>query len=78
MPDKKILNGREIEFSDVIHHHTETIYGWKDRIRILFGRKSITVSKIYTKERCNVVGSEASVYVSPLLRTKPKIVGLIS
>lgn len=76
--DKKIVNGREIEFVDTIHHHTETKFDWKDRIRILFGRMSYTHSQIYTKEIVNVSGSEATVRVQPLFKRKPKLMGLSS
>lgn len=76
--NKKSVNGREIQFNDTIHHHTETKYDWKDRIRILFGRISHTHSEIYTKEWCNVAGSEATVRVSPLFKRKPRVMGLSS
>lgn len=74
--NKKTLNGRVVEFNDTIHHHTETKYDWKDRIRILFGRMSHTHSQIYTKEIVNVVGSEATVRVQPIFKRKPRIMGL--
>lgn len=41
--ETKIINGREITYKDVIHHDTTTVFDFKDRIKILFGKK-VTIS----------------------------------
>lgn len=75
--EKKNINGREIEFLESIHHETVTVFDWKDRIRILFGRPTRIVSQIYTKNSAIVSGSEAQVYVTPIIKRKPKTMGLV-
>jgi hypothetical protein len=74
---KKIINGREFEYLDVIHHHVETHFDFWDRIKILFHGKCRSSSEIYTKEFCHVQGSEAIVRVPPLIRRKPRTVGMM-
>lgn len=74
--EKKVVGGREIEFLEYITHHTETVFDWKDRIRILFGRPTRIVSQIYTKNSSIVTGSEAQVYVAPIIKRKPRTMGL--
>lgn len=76
--EKKLVQGREIEFLEAINHETVTIFDWKDRIRILFGCPTRIVSQIYTKNSAIVSGSEASVYVTPLIKRKPKTMGLVA
>jgi hypothetical protein len=76
--EKKVVNGREIEFLESIHHETVTVFDWKDRIRILFGRPTRIVSQIYTKNSAIVSGSEAQVYVTPLIKRKPRTMGLMA
>lgn len=75
--EKKVINGREIEFLESIHHETISVFDWKDRIRILFGRPTRIVSQIYTKNSAIVSGSEAQVYVTPLIKRKPKTSWLV-
>lgn len=75
--EKKVVQGREIEFLQSIHHETITVFDWKDRIRILFGRPTRVVSQIYTKNSAIVSGSEAQVYVTPIIKRKPKTMGLV-
>lgn len=74
-PNKKNINGREIEYLDIIHHHTETKFDVWDRIKILFHGKCRISSEIYTKEVCHVQGSEAIASVPPIFRRKQKHVG---
>ena len=76
--EKKIVQGREIEYIESIHHETVTVFDWKDRIRILFGRPTRIVSEIYTKNSAIVSGSEAQVYVTPLVKRKPKTMRLVA
>lgn len=76
--EKKTIQGREIEFLESIHHETITVFDWKDRIRILFGRPTRIVSQIYTKNSAIVSGSEAQVYVTPIIKRKLKTMGLVS
>lgn len=75
---KKTIQGREIEYLESIHHETITVFDWKDRIRILFGRPSRIISQIYTKNSAIVSGSEAQVYVTPIFKRKPKTMGLVA
>lgn len=66
---KKTINGREIEYLDVIHHSTTTKFNLWDRIKILLGCEVIISSEIYTQhEWCKVVGSEAKTRVAPLIK----------
>lgn len=68
---KKIINGKEVEYSDVIHHTTTTSFNFWDRIKILLGKNLITTSQIYTtNELCHIVGSEAQAEVEPLINRK--------
>jgi hypothetical protein len=66
------IGDRLIKYNDCVHHETVSVFDWKDRIRILFGRPCRIVSQIYTKEPCNVAGSDAQVYVAPIIKRKPK------
>jgi len=64
---KKTINGREVEYLDVIYHTTTTKFKFWDRIKILFGKEVITRSEIYTQnECCFIVGSEAEAHVAPI------------
>lgn len=74
---KKTINGREFEYGDTIHHETVTVFDWKDRLKILFGRKCRIVSQIYTKQSCNVAGSEAQAYCDSIIKRDPKTMGLV-
>jgi hypothetical protein len=68
---KKTINGREVEYLDVIHHTTTTKFKFWDRIKILLGKEVITSSELYTQhEWCKVVGSEAKTHVAPLIKRK--------
>jgi len=70
-PRKKVINGREIEYLDVIYHTTTSKFKFWDRVKILFGKEVVTNSKLYTEhEWCKVVGSEAQSSVSPLFSKK--------
>lgn len=70
---KKTINGREVEYLDVIHHTTTTKFKFWDRIKILLGKEVITSSELYTQhEWCKVVGSEAKSSVAPLIVKKSK------
>ena len=68
---KKTINGREVEYLDVILHTTTTKFKFWDRIKILLGKEVITSSELYTQhECCKVVGSEAITHVAPLIKRK--------
>lgn len=70
---KKIINGVEIEYLDVIHHHTTTKFKMWDRIKILFGKEAVTQSEIYSAhEDCRILGSEAKTYVKKFFYKKSK------
>ena len=69
--ERTIVDGKEIEHLDVIHHSTTTEFGFKDRIKILFGAKIFIDSKIYTKnEYCSVVIAEAKGHTSRLFKRR--------
>ena len=75
---KKIIDGKEIEYLDVIYHTVTTRFSFWDRIRILFGKEAITRSELYTQhEWCKVVGSEAKTHVMPLISRKSTGKGLV-
>lgn len=68
---KKVINGREVEYLDVVHHSTTTKFKMWDRIKILLGKKAVTSSELYTQhDWCKVVGSEAKTYVERLIPKK--------
>lgn len=61
--EKTFYRGRE--YQDVIHHSTNTVFSFMDRIKILFGKRVYIESEIYcNNEMVNVVGSEAKTFVS--------------
>ena len=61
---KKTINGRDIEYLDVIHYKTRTKFKMWDRIKILFGKEVVTYSELYTgHEKCIIVSSSAKCYV---------------
>jgi hypothetical protein len=69
----KTINGREIEYLDVVHHTTRTKFKMWDRIKILLGKEVVTESELFTQhEHCLVVGSEAKSYVIRLIPRKSK------
>ena len=68
---KKTINGREVEYLDVVYHTTRTKFKMWDRIKILLGQEVVTDSKLYTKhEHCHIVGSTAKSYVPRLFPKK--------
>lgn len=68
---KKTVNGREIEYLDVVHHSTTTKFNWWDRIKILLGKSAVTNSELYTQhDWCKIVGSEAMTSVERLMPKK--------
>lgn len=69
---QKEVNGRWIEYNDVIHHTTDTRFSFWDRIKILLGKTVYINSEIYCKEEVSVVASEANTHVARLLPSKPK------
>jgi hypothetical protein len=70
---KKTINGREIEYLDVIHHHATIQFSVWDRIKILIGKKVVVSSDIYVMSQCCIVsGSEAVTRVYPLIQRKSK------
>ncbi len=66
----KVINGKAIEFKDIIHHSTSTKFKFLDRIKILFGKAAITYSEIYTKDEASVLYSEAKTFVEPFMKQK--------
>ena len=70
-PETKTINGREITYKDVIHHDTRTVFDFKDRLKILFGKQVTICSEIYTQDECNVLASQAKVYLPPFIQ-KPQ------
>lgn len=71
---KKTVNGREIEYLDVIHHNSITSFSFYDRIKILFGKKLHVQSQIYTDhEYCKVLGSDSKTFVEPFFTRRKKI-----
>ena len=66
----KMINGRLISYNDVIYHTTYSVFGFWDRLRILFGKELRVSSELYTKEPCSVLGSEAKAHVSPFIKEK--------
>lgn len=70
---KVTIEGKEIEHQDVIHHNTITSLSFKDRLRVLFGKKIHVESRIYTDhEYCLVLGSDSKTYVEKIYQRKPK------
>ncbi len=73
------INGRTIEYLDVVHHRTVTKFGFWDRIKILFGKEVITNSELYTDhEHCIVLGSTAKTHIPPMIIRKSKGGGLMT
>lgn len=69
----KKINGKEVEYLDVVHHTTTTKFGFWDRIKILLGKEVITNSELYTDhEHCIIVGSTAKTHVPPIITRKQK------
>ena len=65
--NQRYLDGKLVNYLDVLKHTTSTKFKWKDRIRILFGGTVVTHSDIYTLNyKCKVVGCEARVMVEPM------------
>lgn len=70
---EKSINGRKVNYLDVIHHTTTTHLNFWDRIKVLLGKEIIVQSEIYTQhEHCIVVGSEAKGFVPRLIPKKQK------
>ncbi len=72
-PETKTINGRVITYSDVIHHDTHTVFGFMDRVRILFGKKATISSELYTKEEVNVLACEVKSYCQPIFKKRRKV-----
>lgn len=71
-----IINGRQIEYLDVIYHTTTAKFTFWDRVRILFGKPLTISSSIYTKNtEILVSGSEAITSVEPFFKPRPKNTG---
>lgn len=71
--NKKTINGREFEYGDEIIHTTYTVFGFWDRIKILFGKQVTTQSSIYAQEPVvSCMGSEARTTVAPFIKPKQR------
>ncbi len=69
----KVINGRSIDYLDVVHHTTTTKFDFWDRIKILFGSEVVTESELYTNhDHCLIVGSEAKTRIPSLIKRKHK------
>jgi hypothetical protein len=69
----KVINGKSIDYLDVVHHTTTTKFKMWDRIKILFGKEIITQSELYTNhDHCLILGTTAKSYVPPIIRRKEK------
>ncbi len=72
------VNGRMVTHKDVIHHTTTTVFGFFDRIKILFGRKVFITSQIYTmNDTCEVICSKAHTVVEKIFKNKSTGQGLM-
>jgi hypothetical protein len=68
---QKTINGRTFDYEDKIIHHTTSVFCFWDRIKILFGKRLIISSVIYTKAESQVVGSESEgTWVEPFVKSK--------
>jgi len=66
-----LVNGKEIEYLAVIHHTLTISFGFWDKVRILFGKKAIIHSQIYTmNQESLVVGCEADANIEPIIKRK--------
>jgi uncharacterized membrane protein len=71
--EKTIVNGKEIEHLDVIHHSTTGRLDFWSRIKMLFGKQVTFSVVIYTMhEHCIVVGAVPNAWVGPLIKPKNK------
>lgn len=70
---KKTIKGVEIEYGDEVIHTTTTIFGFWDRVKILFGRQLTIQSSIYVKEpEISCMASEATARVAPFFKPKQR------
>jgi len=68
---RSVVNNDIVEHLDVIISTTTTTFSWRDRVRILFGKKLTTTTNIYTMhDHCQVVASEAKTVVEPIRKRK--------
>lgn len=67
---KKVVNGKEVDYADVIHNTVRTKFGFKDRFKILFGREVCTQNLIYTEQECSPVGTETKVTVANFFKKR--------
>lgn len=59
--------------TDTIYHNTFHKFNFKDRIRILVGKKLTVTSRIETEGEAKVTGSsKAEIFVDPIFPKKPK------
>lgn len=70
MPNKQAHITMQNSNGDTIHHETHTVFSLMDRLRILFCKKIISVSKINTAQPVNVIYSEAKVTVIPIFKKR--------
>lgn len=69
----KFLNGREIDYKDVIHSHITTRFSFWDRVKILLGKNVRTHLQVYTgHDEALVVGSEAHTTVDRIITRKSR------
>jgi hypothetical protein len=59
----KNFNGKIVEFNDTVISDSVTVFGFKDRIKILFGFKFYYRIETYTKEEVDIVHIEERGYV---------------
>ena len=55
-----------------IYNQTNISLGWKDRIRVLFGRNICLSLILYASKSVDIVRTESAVFVKPLLENKAK------
>jgi hypothetical protein len=73
-----LVNDRVVTHKDVIYHTTTTTFRFIDRIRILFGKRVIIQSDIFTmNDEAKVVATKATTHVEKVFRRKLKGYGVI-
>lgn len=70
--NKKVVNGREIEYLEGLHTRVEIHFSFIDKMKILFGFMATVNVDVYLEEpKATVVATESSVHLPPFIKSKP-------
>lgn len=61
------VNGKILEYGDCVINNVTCSFGWRDRVRILFGMQAVVTVRTYTKDVVEILETETDLRVNPII-----------